>query len=64
MEDAKNFPTMIIPKGTEVTVTIIREDEPKPIDYKLVRDVIPIHSVKAIQLQPGYGYVSAQCPVP
>ncbi|MFZ1985665.1 MAG: S41 family peptidase [Desulfatitalea sp.] len=45
------------PKGTEVTITIIRENEPKPIDFKLVRDVIPIHSVKATQLQPGYGYV-------
>jgi carboxyl-terminal processing protease len=45
------------PKGTVVTITIIRENEPKPIDFKLVRDVIPIHSVKATMLQPGYGYV-------
>ncbi|MDA8140983.1 MAG: S41 family peptidase [Desulfobacteraceae bacterium] len=45
------------PKGTEVTITIVREGEPKPMDFKLIRDVIPIHSVKAVQLQPGYGYV-------
>jgi carboxyl-terminal processing protease len=45
------------PKGTEVKVTIIREGEPKPIDFELVRDVIPIHSVKATTIKPGYGYV-------
>jgi carboxyl-terminal processing protease len=45
------------PKGTKVTVTILREGEPKPIDFDLVRDVIPIHSVKATTIKPGYGYV-------
>lgn len=45
------------PKGTEVTITVIREGEPKPLDFTLIRDVIPIHSVKATQLQPGFGYV-------
>jgi carboxyl-terminal processing protease len=45
------------PKGTDVKVTIIREGEPKPIDFELVRDVIPIHSVKATTISPGYGYV-------
>lgn len=45
------------PKGTEVTVTIIREGESKPIDFELVRDVIPIDSVKSTTLSPGYGYI-------
>jgi carboxyl-terminal processing protease len=45
------------PKGTEVNITVIREGEPKPLDFTLIRDVIPIHSVKATQLQPGFGYV-------
>ena len=45
------------PKGTEVTITVIREAEPKPLDFKLIRDVIPIHSVKATVIKPGYGYV-------
>ncbi|MBT8341711.1 MAG: S41 family peptidase [Desulfatitalea sp.] len=45
------------PKGTNVKVTIIREGELKPIDFDLVRDVIPIQSVKSVVLQPGYGYV-------
>jgi carboxyl-terminal processing protease len=45
------------PKGTEVTITILREGESKPLDFKLVRDVIPIYSVKSATLKPGYGYV-------
>ncbi len=45
------------PKGTEVMITVLREGEPKPLDFKLVRDVIPIHSVKSIALKSGYGYV-------
>lgn len=45
------------PKGTEVVVTIVREEAKKPIDFKLVRDIIPVESVKAIVLKPGYGYI-------
>ena len=45
------------PKNTKVTITVIREGESKPLDFELIRDVIPIHSVKSTQLQPGYGYV-------
>lgn len=45
------------PKGTKVNITIIRDGEPKPLDFDLIRDVIPIHSVKSTVLQDGYGYV-------
>ena len=45
------------PKGTEVVVTIAREEVKKTIDYKLSRDIIPVESVKAIVLKPGYGYI-------
>ncbi len=45
------------PKGTKVKVTILREGEPDPIDFELVRDVIPIQSVHSFLLRPGYGYV-------
>ena len=45
------------PKNTAVTITVIREGESKPLEFKLIRDVIPIHSVKATVLKPGYGYV-------
>ncbi len=44
------------PKGTKVKVTIARKGESKPIIFNLVRDVIPIHSVRATMLKPGYGY--------
>jgi carboxyl-terminal processing protease len=45
------------PKGTKVVVTILREGLKKPIDFELIRDEIPIISVKSIILKPGYGYV-------
>jgi len=45
------------PKGTEVVVTIAREEVKKPIDFKIVRDIIPVESVKTIVLKPGYGYI-------
>lgn len=45
------------PKGTEVVITIMREGLAKPKDFKIVRDVIPIASVKSRLLEEGYGYV-------
>jgi len=45
------------PKGTEVVVTINREEVKKPIDFTIIRDIIPVESVKAIVLKPGYGYI-------
>ena len=45
------------PKGTEVTVTIVREGAEDPLEFKLIRDVIPIESVRASMLKPGYGYI-------
>ncbi len=45
------------PKGTKVVVTIMREGVKKPLEFELVRDVIPIHSVKSFDLKPGYGYI-------
>jgi carboxyl-terminal processing protease len=45
------------PKGTGVVITILREGVKKPLEFELVRDVIPIQSVKSINLEPGYGYI-------
>ena len=45
------------PKGTKVSVTIMRPGEKEPIDFELIRDVIPVVSVKALNLKPGYGYI-------
>ena len=45
------------PKGTKVVVTILREGVKKPLEFELVRDVIPIQSVKSFDMKPGYGYI-------
>ncbi len=45
------------PKGTSVVITILRQGATEPLEFTLVRDVIPIYSVKAELLKPGYGYV-------
>jgi carboxyl-terminal processing protease len=45
------------PKGTKVVVTILREGVKKPLEFELVRDVIPIQSVKSMNVRPGYGYI-------
>src|SRR4030066_1427359 len=51
-ESAKNFSHMERvqrmrgPRGTKVTITIMREGFTKPRDFTLVRDVIPVRSVR------------------
>ena len=46
------------PKGTHVQVTMIREGQPKPLVFDLVRDEIPHPSVDlAYEIKPGVGYV-------
>jgi carboxyl-terminal processing protease len=45
------------PKGTGVVVTIKREGIDEPMDFKLIRDIIPVESVRSIVLKPGYGYI-------
>jgi carboxyl-terminal processing protease len=37
-------------------LTVTREDESKPIDISIVRDVIPLRSVRFETLEDGYGY--------
>ncbi|MDM8540707.1 S41 family peptidase [Desulfococcaceae bacterium HSG9] len=45
------------PKGKEVIITVVRKGVPKPIEFKLIRDIIPVESVRSIVLKPGYGYI-------
>jgi carboxyl-terminal processing protease len=45
------------PKGTSVTITIMREEFEKPKDITIVRDIINIKSVKSKVLDSGIGYV-------
>lgn len=45
------------PKKTAIRITIIREGFPKPKEIELIRDIIPIESIKSVVLNPGYGYI-------
>jgi carboxyl-terminal processing protease len=45
------------PKGTAVTITVVREGFDKPKDFVLTRDIIQVKSVKFRTLDNGYGYV-------
>ena len=44
-------------KGTKVTLLILHEGSKEPQKYTIVREVIPIKSVKSKMLEEGYGYV-------
>jgi len=43
--------------GSEIELTVVREDEGNPLKITIVRDVIKVASVKSRTLEPGYGYV-------
>lgn len=45
------------PKGSKVTITVLREGSPKVKDYTIVRDIIHVRSVKKQWLEPGYAYI-------
>lgn len=45
------------PKGTKVTVTILREGSPKVKDFTIVRDIIHVRSVKKQVIEPGHYYI-------
>lgn len=45
------------PKGSQVNLTILRESENKPLEFSIVRDVIPLKSVRHLLLSPEVGYV-------
>jgi carboxyl-terminal processing protease len=45
------------PKGTQVTITIMREGFTKPRDFTLTRDVIPVRSVRYELLDNQFGYI-------
>jgi carboxyl-terminal processing protease len=46
------------PKGTHVQATMLREGQPKPLVFDLIRDEIPHPSVDlAYEIRPGVGYI-------
>ncbi|MDJ0958102.1 MAG: S41 family peptidase [Arenicellales bacterium] len=42
---------------TDITLTVVREGEPKPLEFVITRAIIRITSVKGTVLEPGYAYV-------
>ncbi len=46
------------PRGTHVQATMLREGQPKPLVFDLIRDEIPHSSVDlAYEIRPGVGYI-------
>jgi carboxyl-terminal processing protease len=45
------------PKGTKVTITIVRDGTREPFDVGLTREIIQVQSVKTQELEPGIGYI-------
>lgn len=45
------------PKGTKVTITIMRENEPAPFDIAITRAEIKVLSIKTKVLEENYGYI-------
>ncbi len=45
------------PKGSSVKITISRKGEDKPLIFHIVRDVIPLQSVRSYRLEHDIGYV-------
>ena len=43
--------------GSDITLTIVREGESRPLKIKITRAVIKLQSVRQKMLDPGYGYV-------
>ena len=43
--------------NTEITLTVVRTGEEKPLKIKVVRDIIQVRSVKSRLLEPGFAYV-------
>jgi len=44
-------------KGSSVSLTILRKNVPKPLNFSIVRDIIKIKTVKSRMLEPGFGYI-------
>jgi carboxyl-terminal processing protease len=62
-ESTKNFTLMESvkrmrgPRGSKITISIMREGFTKPRDFELVREVIPVRSIRHELLEKNYGYI-------
>jgi carboxyl-terminal processing protease len=42
---------------TPIVLTVARKGETQPLEFKLMRDVIRVQSVRARMIEPGYGFI-------
>lgn len=43
--------------GSDIVLTVVREDEEKPLTITVTRDIITVKSVRGETLEPGFGYI-------
>jgi len=44
-------------KGSKVTISIYRDGWKELKDFTIIRDIIPLHSIHGLILEPGFGYI-------
>ncbi len=45
------------PKGSKLTLTIVRPSKDGPFKVEVIRDIIQVHSIRARILEPGFAYI-------
>ena len=45
------------PRGSQITLTVVREGVDRPFELTLTRDTIRVRSVRSEMLEPGFGYL-------
>jgi len=45
------------PKGSKLTLTVVRPNRDGPFEVEVVRDIIQVHSIRSRMLEPGFAYV-------
>lgn len=45
------------PKGSKLTLTIVRPNRDGPFEVVVTRDIIQVHSIRSRMLEPGFAYV-------
>ncbi len=56
MSDSEAANLMRGPKGTQVTITIVREGANRPIELSITRDLIKVESIKGYERDPAGGW--------
>lgn len=57
LSQAEAIELMRGPKGSSVSLTIVRSGLSEPLELELERDIIKTRSVRSLVLEPGYGYL-------